>query len=202
MLASITPLGERARGGVWWRTTTAYVLASTAGGAAMGSALGALGDVLTGAERPQGALALTAGCLALAAAVVDARGRPPSIRRQVDERWLAAYRDWVYGAGFGAQLGLGAVTIVTSASTYLTWALELLTASPTGGLVVGTTFGAVRALPLTTFRAVADVGELRRRHRRWQSWLPVVRRATVAGQAIAAVVLLCIGIATIEGALS
>jgi hypothetical protein len=202
MLASITPLGERARGSVWWRTTTAYITASTAGGAAMGAALGALGRALTGGVRSPGVVSLAAGCLALLAAVVDGRGRPPSIRRQVDERWLTAYRDWVYGAGFGAQLGFGAVTIVTSASTYLTWALELLTTSPVGGLAVGATFGIVRALPLTTFRAVADPDELRRRHRRWQSRLPAVRLATVAGQLLAAAVLLGVGVATTGGVLS
>jgi hypothetical protein len=31
----------------------------------------------------------------------------PSWQRQVDERWLTTYRGWVYGAGFGFQLGAG-----------------------------------------------------------------------------------------------
>ena len=37
-------------------------------------------------------------------------------RRQVNEDWMARYRGWAYGAGFGLQLGLGVVTIVTTAS--------------------------------------------------------------------------------------
>src|SRR5919202_1077090 len=119
MLASITPLGERARGSRWWRTATAYVIGSAAGGTLLG-----------------------------AAAALDLRGGPPTIRRQVDERWLVTYRDWAYGAGFGVQLGLGAVTIVTSASVYLPWVLELAAATPAGGALVGAVFGLSRALPL------------------------------------------------------
>ena len=36
----------------------------------------------------------------------------PGPRRQVDERWLDRYRGWVYGVGYGSQLGLGIVTVV------------------------------------------------------------------------------------------
>ncbi|MFL6137655.1 MAG: sulfite exporter TauE/SafE family protein [Frankiaceae bacterium] len=191
MLASITPLGERARGGAWWRTTTAYTIASAAGGALLGGALGGLGALLSVLEprASAGALLTVAAAVAVAATVADLRGRPPSIRRQVDERWLVTYRDWVHGAGFGAQLGLGAVTIVTSASVYLTWALELASASAAAGSAIGLAFGLVRALPLLTLAGVHDPGALRRRHQDWQRWAPRIAGATVAGQAIAAVLL-------------
>ena len=43
----------------------------------------------------------------------------PGPRRQVNERWLDEYRGWVYGLGFGAQLGLGVTTVITSAATYV-----------------------------------------------------------------------------------
>ena len=46
-------------------------------------------------------------------------GRMPGPRRQVNERWLDEYRGWVYGLGFGAQLGLGVSTVVSSAATYV-----------------------------------------------------------------------------------
>ena len=36
----------------------------------------------------------------------------------MNEEWLTSYRGWVYGAGFGAQLGTGVVTIVTSPIVY------------------------------------------------------------------------------------
>lgn len=192
MLASITPLGERGRGGSWRRAATAYAIASVLGGAAMGAPLGALGGGLRTAAGPSADrwLVTGAGLAAAVAALADVTGRLPSIHRQVDERWLVTYRDWVYGAGFGLQLGFGAVTIVTSASLYLTWALELLAADPVWGLAIGATFGAVRALPLLAVGRVDDVTALRDRHRRLHGMLPAVARATVAVQATAAIALI------------
>src|SRR3954462_14555428 len=146
MLASITPLGERGRGASWRRTVTAYGVASTVGGAAIGAVLGALGMVLHVQDTLWTLVA--AGLLALVAAALDLSGRLPTLRRQVDETWVTRYRDWVYGAGFGLQLGLGAVTIVTSASLYLVWLVELLLAAPPLSAAVGAMFGLSRALPL------------------------------------------------------
>ena len=51
----------------------------------------------------------------------------PGPRRQVDERWLDEYRGWVYGAGYGAQLGLGVTTVVSSAATYVALLAAFLT---------------------------------------------------------------------------
>src|SRR3954447_5267362 len=176
MLASITPLGQRGRGASWPRTVTTYVVASVVGGAVMGAVLGALGSLLPGIGSTA-AVALVAA-LAGVAAVSDFRGRPPSLHRQVDEGWLTSYRDWVCGVGFGFQLGLGAVTIATSASLYLTWALELLTADPLAGAVVGLTFGVARAVPLLSARHVTDPAALRAMHRRLDLWQPRARWVT------------------------
>ena len=187
MLASITPLGQRGRGASWTRTVTAYVVASAVGGAVMGAALGALGSLLPGAGST--AAIVVVAVLAVVAALSDLHGRPPSIRRQVDEGWLTSYRDWVCGIGFGFQLGLGAVTIATSASLYLTWLLELLVASPATGALVGVMFGVARALPILGNRTVVDPESLRQSHRRWQRALAVVRPVTVGVEAAAAVAL-------------
>lgn len=187
MLASITPLGQRGRGASWTRTVTAYVVASAAGGAVMGAALGALGSLLPGVDSTVAIVVVAA--LAVVAAWSDLRGRPPSLHRQVDEGWLTSYRDWVCGIGFGFQLGLGAVTIATSASLYLTWLLELLVASPATGALVGLVFGVARALPILGNRTVVDPETLRQSHRRWQQMLTVVRPITVAVEAAAAVAL-------------
>src|SRR4051794_22184875 len=181
MLASITPLGERGRGASWPRAVTAYVVGSLVGGAVMGSALGAAGSLLP--RVPLGLLAV-AGLLALAA---DLSGRLPALHRQVDENWLVTYRDWVYGAGFGLQLGLGAVTIATSASTYLVWVLELSTRSAAAGALVGAVFGLARALPLLTAAGAVDPESLRALHRRWQRALSPTRALTVAAEATTAV---------------
>ena len=187
MLASITPLGQRGRGASWTRTVTAYVVASAAGGAVIGTALGALGSALPGVGSTAALLVVAA--LAALAAVADLRGQPPSLHRQVDEVWLTRYRDWVCGLGFGFQLGLGAVTIATSASLYLTWLLELLVASPASGALVGLAFGLARALPILGNRGVVDPDSLRRSHRRWQQSLHVVRPVTIAVETAAAVAL-------------
>src|SRR4051794_16069436 len=188
MLASITPLGERGRGASWRRTVTAYVVASTVGGAAIGVVLGALGMVLHVQDTLWTLVA--AGLLALVAAALDLAGRLPTVRRQVDETWMTRYRDWVYGAGFGVQLGVGAVTIVSSASLYLTWVVELLTADPVAGAVIGAGFGLSRALPLVGTRRIATPDALRSAQRRWQRRLPAARRGTIALQAAAGLVLL------------
>ena len=89
--------------------------------------------------------------LLLAGLLLDRRAaglRLPTWRRQVDEAWLARYRGWVYGAGFGLQLGLGVVTIVTSATVYATVLLCALSGSPPVGLALGALFGLARALPV------------------------------------------------------
>jgi|SRR5436190_3663052 len=187
MLASITPLGERGRGASWRRTVTVYVVASTVGGAAMGAVLGALGSVLI-TSRPTWLLVAT-GAAALAAAALDVAGRLPKIHRQVDETWLTRYRDWVYGAGFGLQLGIGALTIASSASLYLTWVVELVLAAVAPAAVVGAIFGLARALPLVGTARVVDADTLRAAHRRWQARLPVARWATVAVQAVGGLLL-------------
>jgi hypothetical protein len=167
---------------------TFYVVASAAGGAAMGAVLGTVGSLLPGVGSRR---SLIVAVLAAAVAVVlDARGQPPSLRRQVDETWLHRYRDWVCGTGFGAQLGFGAVTIVTSASLYLTWLLELLVASSAAGAVIGVVFGAARAVPILGNRHVVDAPSLRRSHQRWQHALRLVKPLTIAAEAAAGLALL------------
>src|SRR4051794_10596017 len=173
MLASITPLGERGRGASWRRTVTAYVVASILGGAVTGAVLGTVGAVLH--VRDADWLLVVAGALALLAAGLDLAGRLPTMRRQVDETWLTRYRDWVYGAGFGFQLGVGAVTIVTSASLYLTWLVELLLSRPALSAAVGAAFGLARALPLLGTGRLVTGDALRAAQRRWQARLPVAR---------------------------
>ena len=157
MLTSITPLGERSRGNRWAVTTTAYALGCALGGATTGLVLGAVGAVL-----PALPVLLLAGAACLLAAGADLLpGRLPVGRRQVDEQWLGRYRGWVYGAGFGYQLGLGVVTIVASASTFAVLALALLTQSAAAGLLVGLVFGAARALPALLLRRVETWADLR-----------------------------------------
>src|SRR5204863_3591983 len=89
------------------------------------------------------------GVLALAAiagVVLDAGvagSRLPSPTRQVDETWLGRYRGWVYGAGFGLQLGAAFTTIVAGSITYVAFAGALLAGSAAGGALIGGVFGLV-----------------------------------------------------------
>lgn len=190
MLSSITPLGERGRASRWSVTTTAYVVGSVLGGALSGTVLGAVGWLL-----PLEVHAVAVGAVALLAvaavlALLVETGRLPALptwRRQVDEDWLHRYRGWVYGGGYGVQLGLGVVTIVTSPTLYVAFALALLTGSPLGGAVVGGTFGLVRALPVLGMRRVTTTSVLRAVHRRIERSAPVARAVSTGLLAVVAV---------------
>src|SRR4051794_34970374 len=119
MLGSITPLGERGRGRAWGRTVVALILGGAAGGAAIGAAAGAVGAAavaLTGVGV-EARLWILAAAL-LAACIAGLAGGVPTPHREVNEGWLTLYRAWVYGLGFGVQLGSGVATIVTTAAVY------------------------------------------------------------------------------------
>ncbi len=187
MLSSISPVGEAARRQRWSVTVGAYVVGSAVGGLAAGALAGGLGRLALGELGDPGALVALAA-LAAGGLVVDAAGGPPSWRRQVDERWLGRYRGWVYGLGFGAQLGAGVLTIVPSSVVYVTFAAAALTRSPTSGAVVGLTFGAVRGLPLLVGGTTRTVAALRTRLARLEAARGPAARATAAVQAAIGVV--------------
>ena len=181
MLSSISPLVERAPGTRWRRLAGSYLIGSVIGGAVLGAALGWVGDLLRLRDSWL-ALAAATAAVALVAALVDLAGRVPSRHRQVDETWLTTYRDWVIGTGFGVQLGFGAVTIVTSASTYLTWWFEAASSSPVAGALIGGCFGLARALPLLGMSGVRDPATLRRRNAAVVTALPLARRLAIGAQ--------------------
>jgi sulfite exporter TauE/SafE len=184
MLTSITPLGERGRANRWGRTATAYVVASALAGAALGAVLGAVGSGID-PSRDDALLALAA--VAVVAAILDGLDRrPPSWRRQVNENWLQTYRGWVYGAGYGGQLGLGVVTIVTSATTYAVLAAEVLVASPADGAGLGLVFGLARAMPLLLAHRVQTTRQLAALHTRVVGASTAVRWSGVAVSVVVA----------------
>ena len=194
MLTSITPLGERARGNRWPLTVAAYLSGSVLGGATTGAVLGLLGSVVAGALPVRVALALAAVACALAAAVDLSGRRVPGGSRQVDEDWLVRYRGWVYGLGFGYQLGLGVVTIVTSAITYVVLLMEVLVAFPLSGALIGAVFGLVRGLPVLGLAAADTPAHLHRAAARLEGLARSAARVTVGALALAAAALL-VGVA-------
>src|SRR5438105_4961496 len=172
MLASITPLGERGRNTTWSITVTAFVVGATAAGAALGAVLAALGAlVLPGGVGAQVRLVALAATVAVAIAL-DAMPRAvPGPHRQVNERWLDEYRGWVYGLGYGAQLGLGVTTVVSSAGTYVALIAAFLAPVPAAGALIVGCFGAIRGLTLLAGAGVRTPPQLLDLHRalgRWQ----------------------------------
>jgi hypothetical protein len=192
MLTSISPLGERARASRWWLTTTAYVLSSTLGGTAAGVVAALLGSLVPEAVRSSPATLVLVAVLLLVGLALDlgaGGARLPSWRRQVDEAWLGRYRGWVVGTGFGAQLGVGVVTIVTSSTTYAVLLLCALSGSVTVGAVVGGLFGLVRALPLVLMARVDTRERLWAVLRRIEHAAPIADRVARLALAVGAAAL-------------
>src|SRR2546430_12513952 len=147
MLASITPLGERARGSRWGLTVGFYVAGSTLAGAAAGAAAGELGRLIWG---PAGAIDARVWALAAALAAglaLDLGRRLPTLQRQGNEDWLREYRGLVYRIAFGGQLGVGVTTIVTTSLVYVTLLAAFLAGGPAAGAAVGGALRAPRGAP-------------------------------------------------------
>lgn len=196
MLASITPVGETARGSRWSVTACAYVTGSIVGGAVLGSVFGAVGSLQpwtldSGPKVAAGLLAIAG----LAGLLADRRGLP-TLRRQVNERWLTTYRGWVYGLGFGVQLGAAVTTTVTASATYVVAVGALLSGSWRTGALVGGWFGLVRALPLLATARVRTSRALRDMHRRLERWTQPMARTTsiVQGGLVIGAAMITVGV--------
>jgi hypothetical protein len=154
MLASITPLGERGRRNRYSLTIAAFILGGVGAGALGGLVLGAIGALALSGLSVGLRVAALAVALAVAIGLDSRSAAVPGPRRQVNEQWLHRYRGWVYGLGFGAQLGIGVSTIVTSAATYVAMVAAALSASPEAGALILGVYGAVRGLtPLLAARS-------------------------------------------------
>jgi MFS family permease len=190
MLSTITPMAERTRGRRWGATAMWFVLGAVLGGATLGL-LAAVGAVLVGLVD----LSLTstlaiAAVLAVVAAALDLGigTEMPHHRRQVDEVWLDQYRSWVYGLGFGWQIGTGLATYIMTAAVYLTVGLAALTANPAVAFVICVLFGLVRGLAIFLGVRLTGPDRLRAFHRRFDELGPAVRRAVIGLQPLVALV--------------
>ena len=185
MLTSISPLGERARGNRWSLTVTWLVMGTLVGGASLGAVLGALGrslPVTLDESWRLSALALAG----IAAAIWDLKVRRFPVRRQVNEDWLSAFRPWVYGLGYGLQLGAAVVTAVNTALIPMFMLAALLTRDPASGLLIGAAFGAMRGLTVTLNRRVRNAADLRRLHHRLDNLAHSARRLGALAAALLA----------------
>ncbi len=185
MLATITPLAERARGHRYRTTASWFVAGSLVGGASLGVGMAALAAVIGAAGPSATVLAALACGASLAAAAADARlagFRVPVHHRQVNERWLDQFRPWVYGAGFGWQIGAGVVTYIKSSAVYLMIVLAALTGDPWIAAAIGAVFGLVRGLAVLLGRGITNGHNLAEFHRRFTAFEPVVLAVVVASE--------------------
>lgn len=183
MMATINPLGERARGNVWWRTAAAFAVGCILGGLVLGGLTAAMGTVI--AVVVSGSITtpvLLAAALVLFAGVVELGGwSVPTLHRQVDKAWVGRYRGWVYGGGFGVQLGAGLTTTVTTSAVYATVSLAVLLGAagrPGWALVIGGVFGLTRAAPLLGGWTLHDPESVRLRAAQLASAAGAFRLAT------------------------
>lgn len=189
MLSSITPLGERGRHSRWGLTVCALIGGAALGGVLAGLLAGSIGAVLFAGKVGAGAVVGLAAALLLGAAFdVEAAGLSlPTVRRQVDEAWLRRYRGWVYGLGFGVQLGAGVVTIVVASAVYAMLLACLLSASPALGALIGGCFGALRGMSVLAAGRARDPRRLMALHAAVLRGRGPVWTATTVAQAVLAV---------------
>ena len=195
MLSSITPVTETARGHRYRATVGFFMVGAVAGGALVGAAAG-LGSIVVGTVGP-GAGTRTAllAVAALVGAVVDAGFAPwrtPFLRRQVNEDWLSGFRAWVYGGGFGFQIGTGVLTYVMTTAVFLAIAAAVLTGTAWQAVAVMTVFGLVRGSAIFLGAGAHSFPELQQLHRRLEAWREPIRRLTI-GTLGAASVLWAVG---------
>jgi hypothetical protein len=190
MLATVTPLAERGRGHRYRSTAAWFIAGGTVGGSTLGLVMAGLALGVRAASPSTIALAAVACVVAIVAAGSDARlggFHLPFHSRQVNERWLDQFRPWVYGAGFGWQIGAGLVTYIKTAALYLMIVLAALTASPGAALAIGALFGLVRGLAVLLGRSITTPAALAAFHRRFTAAGPIVLSAVVASEVLVAV---------------
>jgi len=200
MLSTVTPLAEAGRGHRYRWTASWYFVGALLGGATTGSvaAVAAIGVRAAGISTTT--VAAIAAVAAVCAAALDGRWLGPALphhRRQVNEDWLGRYRAWVYGAGFGWQIGTGVATYIMTAGVYLVVVLAVLTADPVVALLLCVAFGGFRGSMVLVGATVTSVDRLRLAHERIEAWREPVRRMLVAVLACAAAALAIAGGTTV-----
>ena len=185
MLSQISPMAEAGRGRKFGRTASWFIAGAVVGGLTLGCgiAVGAIAFAATGlGETP--AIALVIGG-AFACAAVDTRVLgfgPPFLCRQVNQDWLLNYRPWVYGGGFGWQIGAGVTTYVMTAAVPLMILVGALGTNPWIALAIGAAFGLVRGLAVLLGARLRTPAALTAFHRRFDALAEPVRQAVIGVQ--------------------
>ncbi|MGH2556098.1 MAG: sulfite exporter TauE/SafE family protein [Actinomycetota bacterium] len=176
-----------------------HVAGSVAGGGGLGALLGAVGSYAYDPNGLSERVAVVVLALVMATGValdLGAMGANlPTVRRQVNEDWLHRYRGWVYGFGFGLQLGVGFSTVVGISAVYAAFAAAFLSGSAATGLLIGAAFGLVRAgtiLTVVTVRRADQLVMVDARLRRWDRparGLAIAFEGTLLAMAAVAIVM-------------
>lgn len=192
MLSTITPIGEQGRRNRYGASVSWFIAGAVLGGATLsaGAALLAAGvRVLDVSGDVRVAIAAALAAVAVASDLHLGGFRLPSHTRQVNEEWLMQYRSWVYGGGFGWQIGVGLATYITTAAVHLMLGLAALSASPLAAVLVVTGFGLVRGLAVLLGRDLTTPQKMMDLHRRLDELLPTAQRAVVLVQSAVLAVL-------------
>jgi MFS family permease len=187
MLSTLTPVGERSRGNRYPVTVAWFMAGAIAGGAALGAlsaGFAALVGLWSPSDRAVTILVVVAAAVTIGSDLKIAGLRLPTVPRQVNEVWTGRYRNWVYAAGFGAQIGVGLATYVMTAAVYLTIVLASLTGRPAVALLVGLTFGTVRGLAILLGTRLRSPAAIRRFHQRFESLAEASLATAVAAQIV------------------
>ena len=190
MLSQLTPVGEASRGYRYRTTVCWFVAGAVVGGAMLGGVMAALAAAVSSLGATAATLLGIAAGFAVVAAAVDSGVlgfAPPFFKRQVNEYWLGKYRAWVYGSGFGWQIGTGVTTYIMTAAVFLTIVLGALSAGPWAALAIGIVFGTARGLAVLLTARLRTTAEVFALHRRFDALGEPVRRAVIGVQLAVAV---------------
>jgi hypothetical protein len=191
MLSTVTPIAEHTRGHRFAVTASWFVAGAIAGGATLGAGTALIATGVAVLDPSDAATLAVAAVVSALAAAHDASVfgvRLPAHTRQVNERWLDRYRGWVYGLGFGWQIGVGLATYITTAGVYLVVALGALSTSAAVALLVGITFGTVRGLAVLLGARITTPDRLFAFHRRFGALDAVSRRVMIGVECAALIV--------------
>ena len=185
MLSQITPVAEAGRNQRYARTACWFIVGAVAGGLTLGAAAAALAVIVAALDLSHNAAIVISALCAFTAAAIDSRVLgfgPPFVRRQVNENWLSRYRPWVYGSGFGWQIGTGLVTYVMTAAVPLIIVFAALSASPSAAMGLALLFGFTRGLAVLLSAPLRSQSDLYGFHRRFTRASEPVRRAVIGVQ--------------------
>ena len=190
MLSTITPIAEAGRGHNFRVTSIWFVIGSIGGGLTLGGLMAGLAIWAANSGLSPAAASSVIVMAALVTAASDARVaglRLPRHDRQVNERWLDRYRSWVYGIGFGWQIGTGLGTYIMTAGVYLLILMGALSGRPLFALALGAVFGLIRGLAVYLNVGSDSIERLLAFHADFESHRDAIRRATIAFQGAIAV---------------